>query len=87
MLNESEFLYCIHNKKETKVYRHLRIPGLSQDINPTGANGNRQIALVENLGSAAIDKSVPMSPLARQIIDELKKQNDDNPVLIEFRFK
>ena len=87
MLNESEFLYCIHNKKETKVYRHLRIPGLSQDINPTGANGNRQIALVENLGSAAIDRSVPMSPLARQIIDELKKQNDDNPVLIEFRFK
>jgi len=87
MLNESEYLYCIHNKKETKVYRHLRIPGLSQDINPTGANGNRQIALVENLGSAAIDKSVPMSPLAQQIIDELKKQNDDNPVLIEFRFK
>ena len=24
---------------------------------------------------------------AQQIIDELKKQNDDNPVLLEFRFK
>ena len=35
----------------------------------------------------AIDEDVPMSPLAEQIVAELKKQNDDNPVMLEFRFK
>ena len=83
----SRYLYWVHNDEGTKVYKHLRIPGLAKDIDPTGCNGNHQIAIIENLGDAAIDESVPMSPLAQQIIDELKKQNDDNPVLIEFRFK
>ena len=45
------------------------------------------IAIIENLGDLAIDDSQPMSPLAEQILEELKKQNDDNPVLLEFRFK
>ena len=57
------------------------------DVDPTGANGNHQIAIIENLGDLAIDDSQPMSPLAEQILEELKKQNDDNPVLLEFRFK
>lgn len=83
----SRYLYFVHDKKGTKVYRHLRIPGLAMDVDPTGANGNHQIAIIENLGDMAIDESVPMSPLAEQIVAELKKQNDDNPVLIEFRFK
>ena len=83
----SQYLYFVRHEDETKVYKHLRIPGLARDIDPTGANGNHQIAIIENLGDMAIDESVPMSPLAQQIIDELKKQNDDNPVLIEFRFK
>ena len=83
----SEYLYFVRNDNKTKVYKHLRIPGLSRDVDPTGANGNHQIAIIENLGDLAIDKSVPMSPLAQQIIDELKKQNDDNPVMLEFRFK
>ena len=83
----SQYLYFVRTDNKTKVYKHLRIPGLSRDIDPTGANGNHQIAIIENLGDLAIDESVPMSPLAQQIIDELKKQNDDNPVMLEFRFK
>ena len=84
----SNYLYFVHHiNKGTKVYKHLRIPGLAMDVDPTGCNGNHQIAIIENLGEDAIDESVPMSPLAEQIIEELKKQNDDNPVLIEFRFK
>ena len=57
------------------------------DVDPTGANGNHQIAIIENLGDMAISESEPMSDLAEQIIAELKKQNDDNPVVLEFRFK
>lgn len=83
----SQYLYFVRHENDTKVYKHLRIPGLSRDVDPTGANGNHQIAIIENLGDLAIDESVPMSPLAQQIIDELKKQNDDNPVMLEFRFK
>ena len=83
----SSYLYFVHNEKGTKVYKHLRIPGLAKDVDPTGCNGNHQIAIIENLGDDAIDQNAKMSPLAQQIIDELKKQNDDNPVLIEFRFK
>ena len=85
--SDSRYLYWVHKDDGTKVYKHLRIPGLAQDVDPTGANGNHQIAIIENLGDMAIDKSVPMSPLAQQIIDELQKQNDDNPVMLEFRFK
>jgi len=81
------FLYWVHNESGTKAYKTLRIPGLSKDVNPTGAHDNRNVAIIENLGDDAIDPDVEMSPLAKQIIDELKKQNDENPVLIEFRFK
>ena len=84
---KSDYLYFVRTNNKTKVYKHLRIPGLAMDINPTGANGNYQVALIENLGSMAIDEDVPMSPLAEQIIAELKKQNDENPVMLEFRFK
>ena len=84
---KSNYLYFVRSNNKTKVYKHLRIPGLAMDINPTGANGNYQVALIENLGSMAIDEDVPMSPLAEQIIAELKKQNDENPVMLEFRFK
>ena len=83
----SRYLYFVRKNNKTKVYQHLRIPGLSMDVDPTGANGNHQIAIIENLGDLAIDDSQPMSPLAEQILEELKKQNDDNPVLLEFRFK
>ena len=83
----SPYLYWVHNNKGTKVYKHLRIPGLRLDIDPTGANGNYQIAVIENYGDGSIDESVPMSPLAKQIIDELKKQSHNNPVILEFRFK
>ena len=85
--SSSPYLYWVHNDEGTKVYKHLRIPGLARDIDPTGANGNHQIAIIENLGDATIDKSVEMCPLAKQIIEELKNQNDENPVLVEFRFK
>lgn len=86
--SSSRYLYFVHHINEgTKVYKHLRIPGLALDVDPTGCNGNHQIAIIENLGSAAIDENVPMSDLGRQILDELKKQNDDNPVMLEFRFK
>lgn len=86
----SQYLYFVHHngrKPDTKVYRYLYIPGLKMDINPTGANGNHQIAIIENLGDDVIDRDSEMSPLAEQIIAELKKQNDDNPVVLEFRFK
>ncbi len=80
-------LYWVHNETGTKAYKSLRIPGLAMDIEPTGCHDNRNVAIIENLGEDAIDETAKMSPLAQQIIDELKKQNDDNPVLLEFRFK
>lgn len=80
-------LYWVHNESGTKAYKSLRIPGLAMDIEPTGCHDNRNVAIIENLGEDAIDENAKMSPLAQQIIDELKKQNDDNPVLLEFRFK
>ena len=83
----SQYLYFVRNEKGTKAYKHLRIPGLTMDVDPTGANGNHQVAIIENLGDMAISESEPMSDLAEQIIAELKKQNDDNPVVLEFRFK
>lgn len=83
----SQYLYFVRSDNKTKVYKHLRIPGLALDVDPTGANGNHQIAIIENLGDMAIDESEPMSELAEQILAELKKQNDDNPVMLEFRFK
>lgn len=89
LMGESGFtyLYWVRNESGAKAYKSLRIPGLSHDIDPTGCHDNRNVAIIENLGEDAIDETAKMSPLAQQIIDELKKQNDDNPVLLEFRFK
>jgi len=82
----SPYLYWVHSKKGTKVYKHLRIPGLNFDIDPTGANGVYQVAVIEDFDESSIDTSA-MSPLAQKIIDELKKQTHNNPVILEFRFK
>ena len=83
----SQYLYWVHNNKGTKVYKHLRIPGLKFDIDPTGANGVYQIAVIENFDDSMIDKDVPMSPLGQKIVNEIKKQSHNNPVILEFRFK
>lgn len=80
-------IFCVSNGDGMNCYRHLRIPGLKNDIEPLGCHGIRNVAIIENLGADAIDDAVEMSPLARQIVEELKKQNDDNPVMVEFRFK
>ena len=85
--DEFQQLYWVHNNEGTKVYKKLHIPGLKQSVAPTGCHDNRNVAIIENLGPDAIDENETMSPLAQQIVDLLKKQNDDNPVLIEFRFK
>ena len=85
--SDSGFLYWVHNNSGTKAYKSLRIPGLRRNINPTGCHDNRNVAIIENLGEDVIDELSDMSPLAKQIVDELKKQNDDNPVVLEFRFK
>jgi len=84
---DNGYLYWVHNKSGTKVYKSLRIPGLLKNINPTGCHDNRNVAVIENLGEDAIDELSEMSPLAKQIVAELKKQNDENPVVLEFRFK
>lgn len=84
---QHEMLYWVHNGNSTKAYKKLRIPGLLMDIEPTGCHDNRNVAIIENLGEDAIDEFADMSPLAQKIIDALKSQNDENPVLIEFRFK
>ena len=83
----SAYYYLVHNESGTNVYKSLKIPGLAMKVEPTGCHDNRNVAIIENLGEDAIDEYAEMSPLAKQIIDELKKQNDENPVLVEFRFK
>lgn len=87
MMNNTEHLYWVHDKSGTKAYRKLRIPGLADDIQPTGCHDNRNVAIIENFGDLAIDPNSEISPLARQILDAMKTQNDENPILLEFRFK
>src|SRR5574344_1116612 len=83
----SDELYWVKNKKGTKVYHKLRIPGITLDIEPLGCHDNRNVAILDNYGNDCIDDSTEMSPIGKKIIDAMKSQNDDNPVLIEFRFK
>ena len=83
----SPYLYWVHKRTGTKVYKHLRIPGLKFDIDPTGANGVYQVAVIDNFDESMIDTDVPMSPLGQQIVDAMKNQTHNNPVILEFRFK
>lgn len=80
-------LYWVKNKKGTNVYHKLRVPGITLDIEPIGCHDNRNVAILDNYREDCIDDSTEMSPLGKQIIEAMKSQNDDNPVLIEFRFK
>ncbi len=66
-------------------YSKLGIPGLTVDALVSSVDGNRYVWEIPN-SDDLIDISVPMSPLAREIVDSLKVQNDDNPVLLEYRF-
>ena len=83
-LDFNTFFYLNDGSKSVS-YSNLRIPGLTVDASVSSVDGNMYVWEIPN-SDDLIDKSVPMSPLAREIVDSLKAQNDDNPVLLEYRF-
>ncbi len=84
-LGFNSFFY-VNDGHKSASYSELRIPGLN--VTPSVNTIDRTMYVWEISGEEVLaDKSVPMSGLAREILDSLAVQNDDNPVLLEYRFK
>lgn len=78
--------FYLTDGRKSADYSELKIPGLKFNSRPRleGVNGTSYVFLIED---AQVDASAPMSPLGQQIIDALRSQNDNNPILLQFRFK
>lgn len=77
--------YYVTNGSRSANYSDLKIPGLKFEPTLVGVNGTSYV--FQMTSTPEIDESVPMSRLGQQILDAFKAQNDDNPILLQFRFK
>ena len=78
--------FYLNDGRKSVSYSQLNIPGLNVNASVSAIDQTMyawEIPNRENL----VDESVPMSGLAREILDSVAVQNDDNPVLLEYRFK
>lgn len=78
-------LYYLNDGKKGVSYRGLNVPGLNLDCSFSSMNGTSLVGEITN-SQDLIDNSAAMSDLGRAIVDSLKLQNDDNPILLQFRF-
>ena len=76
--------YYVTDGHKSGNYSELKIPGLEYTYRPVGINGTSYVFLLQDV---QVDSSAPLSPLGRQILDAIHAQNDDNPILLQFRFK
>ena len=77
--------FYVTDGKKSANYSRLKVPGLKLKVAPVGVNGTSYVFSLPDV--LEIDDSVPMSELGQQIVDAYRNQNDDNPILLEFRFK
>ena len=86
--HEEQFFrhFYVTNGRKSADYSKLTIPGLEFNIIPrlVGINGTSYVFCLEGV---RVDPSAPLSPLGQQILDAVRSQNDDNPILLQFRFK
>lgn len=78
-------LYYLNDGKKGVSYRGLTVPGLNLDCRFNSMNSTSMVGEITN-SQDLIDNSAAMSDLGRAIVDSLKLQNDDNPILLQFRF-
>ena len=80
----NSFFY-VNDGHKSASYSKLRIPGLNETATISAIDKTKYVWEIPATGNL-VDESVPMSGLAREILDSLAIQNDDNPVLLEYRF-
>ena len=80
----NSFFY-VNDGHKSASYSKLRIPGLNETATIGSIDKTMYVWEIPATGNL-VDESVPMSGLAREILDSLAVQNDDNPVLLEYRF-
>ena len=78
--------YYLNDGHKSVSYSELKIPGLTATASVSAINKTMYVWEIPDTEDL-VDESAPMSGLAREILDSLAIQNDDNPVLLEYRFK
>lgn len=80
-------IMAVSSGGKTAQYSKLTVPGLKLDLTPMAVHGTSYVCLIEADPEEIIDADAPLSQLAEQILTALKKQNDFNPILVEFSLK
>ena len=78
--------FYVNDRHKSVSYSELKIPGLNVTASVSAIDQTMYAWQIPN-SEDMVDESVPMSGLAREILDSLAVQNDENPVLLEYRFK
>ena len=76
--------YC-RRGGESFVARRIGIGGLVCRVRPAGCGDGFYYAVVPGPADALRDASAELSPLGEDVLEALRGQNDDNPVILKFR--
>ena len=65
----------------------FHIPGINRRIIPDYVADGYYVLIIQEPIDYLIDTSKSLSKLGKEIIDTMKKQNNNNPILLYFKIK
>lgn len=78
------FTICKNNNCQNYI---IGIKGLNINIFPLLFRNNTYMTVIEGDWQKLIDKSQPLSPTGEKIIEYMKQQNDNNPIVLSFKMR
>lgn len=81
-----QVIFTIVADSQSKSYS-IKIPGLSLSVIPYCVSEGWNICIVEGPSESILDSEKELSGIGLEIINSLKKQSFDNPILLYFKLK
>ena len=79
--------YCRIKGNHVDNMKGFKVSGINRQIVPKGITDDGYIYVFEGYADSYLDSAVELSPLAKQIIDAMNSQKDNNQVLLFFDIK
>ena len=82
-------LYCYYRKTIDSVthYKGFKVPGLKTPLFPECSTESGYVSILEGTPDRYIDSTKVASPLAKLILDAMREQKDNNPVVVYYNIK
>jgi hypothetical protein len=85
----NDAFYCFYRQTKDSVthYKGFKVAGLNIPIVPKCSTESGYVSIFEGTPDSYIDSMEVASPLAKRILDTMREQKDNNPVLVYYNIK